>query len=140
MSGLFKRFAHREPEDIEGITPSPQNSITGSNDPSGPEKDVGVSSARQLQEVEANRKLSVFERAHRWDPNLDDEQLLEIDDAVNARDPNAEGKLYDEVFENSPYPEVCLFMSTSVFSFILFFQLGVLAISFHSLCSAADCH
>jgi hypothetical protein len=72
------------------------------------EKDIAESSGRDVNEVEANKKLSAFERAHRWDPNLDDDQLHEIDDAVNARDPNAEGKVYDEIFENSPYPEVCL--------------------------------
>lgn len=70
------------------------------------EKDSGKSTARDVQEAEANRRLSVFERSYRWDPNLDDDQLHEIDDAVNLRDPNAEGKIYEEVFENSPYPEV----------------------------------
>ncbi|KUJ16094.1 small oligopeptide transporter [Mollisia scopiformis] len=70
------------------------------------EKDTGKSSSRDVQEAEANRKLAIFERAHRWDPNLEDSQLDDIDDAVNTRDPNAEGKIYDEVFENSPYPEV----------------------------------
>jgi OPT family small oligopeptide transporter len=66
-----------------------------------------------VQEAEANRKLSIFERSHRWDPNLDDDQLDEIDDAVNVRDPNAEGKIYEEVFENSPYPEVCSVILTA---------------------------
>ena len=57
--------------------------------------------------------MSAFERAHRSDLNLDDEQLDEIDDAINARDPNAEGKLHGEVFENSPYLEILHFLNKS---------------------------
>lgn len=87
--------------------PSPHHSITGSGEPSEKiDQGKAASTARDIEEAEANRKLSVFERAHRWDPNLDDDQLLEIDDAVHTRDPNAEGRIYDEVFEDSPYPEV----------------------------------
>jgi hypothetical protein len=109
MSGLLRRFRGRETEEVEGAAPSPHNSITGSGEASEKtDKETGAATARDVGEAEANRKLSVFERAHRWDPNLDDDQLLEIDDAVNARDPNAEGRVYDEVFENSPYPEVNL--------------------------------
>lgn len=107
MSGILRRLRGRGTEEVEGATPSPHDSIDGSGDHSEKiEKVTGASMARDAGEVEANRKLSVFEKAHRWDPNLDDDQLLEIDDAVNARDPNAEGRIYDEVFENSPYPEV----------------------------------
>jgi hypothetical protein len=110
MSGFLKRLRYRETDEVDGIAPSPHESITESAKASeNIEKVEGKSSARDIQEAEANQKLSVFERAHRWDPNLDDEQLLEIDDAVNARDPNAEGRIYDEIFENSPYPEVCPF-------------------------------
>jgi hypothetical protein len=107
MSGLWKRFRPKEANPIDGINPSPQHSNTGSAQPSdNAEKDAGLTSARDIAEAEANRKLTIFERAHRWDPNLDDEQLDEIDDAVNARDPSSEARIFDEVFENSPYPEV----------------------------------
>lgn len=108
-SSLFRRLGiGKKTEEIETITPSPQSSTLGSNAlVNANEKDVGISSGQGIQEVEANKKLNAFEKAHRWDPNLDNDQLLEIDDAVNARDPNAEGRLYDEIFENSPYPEVC---------------------------------
>jgi hypothetical protein len=114
MSGLLKRFKPRgkgEQEDIDGVEPSPQHSISGSGDEKVG-KATGLSSARDIEEAEANRRLAVFERAHRWDPNLDDEQLLEIDDAVNVRDPNSEARVFGEVFENSPYPEVGPFSTT----------------------------
>lgn len=108
MSGLMRRLRGRETVEVEGTNPLPHDSVTGSGERSEKiEKEEGASTARDVGEAEANRKLATFERAHRWDPNLDDDQLLEIDDAVNARDPNAEGRIYDEVFENSPYPEVC---------------------------------
>jgi hypothetical protein len=69
-------------------------------------KDHATSTAHDIEEAEANRKLTAFEKAHRWDPNLEQDQLEEIDDAINRRDANAEGRVYDEVFENSPYAEV----------------------------------
>lgn len=105
MSVLWRRLGSKEIKAVEGVGLSPQNSSCGSSDPI--EKDTGKLGARDVQEAEANRRLSVFERSHRWDPNLDDNQLDKIDDAVNLRDPNAKGKIYEEVFENSPYPEVC---------------------------------
>jgi hypothetical protein len=87
--------------------------MPGKSSPNGLEKDAGVSSAQNIGEVEANRRLAIFEKAYRWDPNLDDDQLEEIDNAVNVRDSNAEGILYDEVFENSPFPEVSHLYSIS---------------------------
>ena len=107
MSSILRRLRGKKTEKIVRAAPSPHDSIDGSGVHSEKiGKETGASTARDAGEVEANRKLSFFERAHRWDPNLDDDQLLEIDDAVNARDPNAQGRIYDEVFENSPYPEV----------------------------------
>lgn len=112
MSGLLKRFRRKEPEEadqIDGVDPSPQLSNTAPDDlPEKGEKDAAVSTGRDVEAADANRRLAVFERAHRWDPNLDDEQLHDIDDAVNARDTNSEARIFDEVFENSPYPEVYL--------------------------------
>ena len=105
MSAIWKRLRSKETETVEGVGLSPQNSSLGSGEPI--EKETGKSTARDVQEVEANRKLSIFEKSHRWDANLGDDQLDEIDDAVNLRDPSSEAKIYDEVFENSPYPEVC---------------------------------
>lgn len=108
MPGLMRRLRGRETVEVEGTEPSPLDTVTSSSErPETIEKGEGASTARDIGEAEANQKLYTFERAHRWDPNLDDDQLLEIDDAINARGPNAEGRIYDEVFENSPYPEVC---------------------------------
>ena len=104
MSAAWRRLKPRDTGTIDGIAISPQNSSSGSGDLV--EKVDGKSTARDVPEVETNRKLSVFEKAHRWDPNLDSDQLYDIDDAINQRDPKAEGKVFDEVFENSPYPEV----------------------------------
>jgi hypothetical protein len=104
MSGLLKRFRK-----ADEIAPSPQGSVSGSAEHSDNlEKNEQTLSARDISEAEANRKLAIFERTHKWDPNLDNDQLLEIDAAVHTRDPNAEVRIYDEVFENSPYPEVGL--------------------------------
>ncbi len=107
MAALLKRFKRTNSDPIDGVAPSPPISSSGSREAKEvTEKDVGLSTAQDYSEEEANRKLNLFERAHRWDPNLDDSQRHEIDDAVNTRDPNAEGTVYDELFENSPYPEV----------------------------------
>jgi hypothetical protein len=107
MAGLLKRFRHGETDTTDAVVSSPQDSNSGSAlPPDNNEKDSGVSSARDIQEAETNRKLAVFERAHRWDPNLDDEQLLEIDNVVNAGDANSGARVFEEIFENSPYPEV----------------------------------
>ena len=113
-SGLLRRLGISKKTDeheISGAQASPQSSVIDSNGPTDVvKKEVGTSRGRGIQEVEANQKLNAFEKAHKWDPNLDTDQLDEIDDAVHARDPNAEGRLYDEIFENSPYPEVCVFI------------------------------
>ena len=111
MSSMLKRL-RAKPATIDGAAISPQASSSGSHEVT--EKDViekddketGRSTARDVQEAEANRKLSVFEKAHRWDPNLGDDFLDDVDDALVNRDAAKESKVFDEVFENSPYPEV----------------------------------
>ncbi|KAF8854741.1 small oligopeptide transporter [Acephala macrosclerotiorum] len=103
MSSLLKRMRLQNADAIDRIDAQPPTTPDSAD---MDEKDTGKSSSNDIQEAEASRKLPVFEKAHRWDPNLEDSQLDDIDDAVNARGPNAEGKLYDEVFETSPYPEV----------------------------------
>lgn len=109
MSSFLRRFKRKEESSIVGRIPPPHTleSNSNPNEKSGTIGDgAGNSTAREVGEAEANQKLAAFEKAHRWDPNLGNDTLDEIDDAVNTRDPNVEGKLYDEVFENSPYPEV----------------------------------
>ena len=107
MSGLLNRPRPKQADSIDRLKPSPQQSNIGSGQaPEKTEKDTTLSTARDVEEAETNRRLATFERAHRWDPNLEDGQLHDIEDAVNVRDPNSEARIYDEVFENSPYPEV----------------------------------
>ncbi|KAB8298088.1 hypothetical protein EYC80_001850 [Monilinia laxa] len=111
MSRFFKRYRSGNPTVVSTSSPSPEELIIGSHNPLATgekveEKDGAISNAQDEQEAEANRKLTAFEQLHRWDPNLGQDQLEEIDDAINSRDANAEGRIYDEVFENSPYPEV----------------------------------
>lgn len=107
MSGILKRLGKRS-DTIEGTGISPQSTSSASQDVNEKAvKDEGFSTATDVLEAEANRKLSVFEKAHRWDPNLDDDFLEDVDDALVRRDASKENKVYDEVFENSPYPEVC---------------------------------
>ena len=107
MSRLLKRFRPKSTGHIDELEPSPQQSNTSSfQAPETTEKYAASSPARNIQGAETNRRLAAFERAHRWDLNLGDEQLDDIDDAVNAHDPNSESRIYDGVVENSPYPEV----------------------------------
>ncbi len=54
-------------------------------------KDTGISTAQNIGEAEANRRLAIFENTHRWDLNIDDDQLEEMDDAIHVRDLNAQG-------------------------------------------------
>ncbi len=106
MSNLLKRLKAK-PDAIDGTAISPQASSSGSHElTEKDDKDIGTSTARDIQEAETNRKLSVFEKAHRWDPNLGNDFLDDVDDALVNRDAAKESKVFDEVFENSPYPEV----------------------------------
>jgi hypothetical protein len=107
MSSLFQRFKHREESPINKENHTLQIFVSDSKDvPDKIGNTTESSAVKDVMEAEANQKLTAFEKAHRWDPNIGNDTLEEIDDAVNARDPNVERKLYDEVFENSPYPEV----------------------------------
>jgi len=61
--------------------------------PNSLENDTSISTAHNIGEAETNRRLAIFEKAHRWDPNIDDSQLEEINDATNVRYSNTEGIL-----------------------------------------------
>lgn len=61
---------------------------------------------RDISETEANRRLNVFRREHRWDPNMPDDAIEMVDVFTSAHDHKGEAKLVGEVIENSPYPEV----------------------------------
>ena len=106
MSSLLKRL-RAKPDAIDGTAISPQASSSGSQeiDEKGV-KDVGASTATDVNAAETARRLSVFEKAHRWDPNLGDDFLDEVDDVLVNHDAAKGGRVFAEVFENSPYPEV----------------------------------
>jgi hypothetical protein len=56
--------------------------------------------------AEAEREISMFNTMHEWDPNINNEKLDAINNAVKAHDADAEIALEHEIEENSPYPEV----------------------------------
>lgn len=63
--------------------------------------------ARNLSEVEANRRLSTFRKEHHYDPNLPNSAFDAVDEATEARNHKGEADLVGDLVENSPYPEVC---------------------------------
>jgi OPT oligopeptide transporter protein len=76
-----------------------------------PPKDAAYSTGREEQvptyaAAEAERDISMFNAMHEWDPNINNEKLNAINDAVKAHDTEAEIALEHEIEENSPYPEV----------------------------------
>lgn len=69
----------------------------------GVSKIGSASSTADDSQIEANRKISLYRRAHRWDPNLEDEYLDEVA-AVQRK--GSGSKFLNRMAENSPYPEV----------------------------------
>jgi len=55
---------------------------------------------------EAIGHLKNLKKQHHWDPNLPEDILDEIDDALHTSDPNTQVGVAGELLENSPYPEV----------------------------------
>ncbi|KAI5300683.1 hypothetical protein KEM55_005801, partial [Ascosphaera atra] len=70
------------------------------------EKGYGISTSKETQEAEMARALEKFRKAHKWDPNMDDETLEELARAAAERNLNGESEAYAKVLEDSPYPEV----------------------------------
>lgn len=76
--------------------------------PRGAEKIRSASSTADGSHHETSRRLTLYHRVHRWDPNLDDEYLEEVADAAKAHEGSPRNKrMVQRVLENSPYPEVC---------------------------------
>ncbi|KAI1907448.1 hypothetical protein LOZ61_006141 [Ophidiomyces ophidiicola] len=60
-----------------------------------------------LSHVEASHRLNLYHRAHRWDPNLEDDYLEEVAAAANTYDTSiTNNHIARRVLENSPYAEV----------------------------------
>ncbi|EFR02303.1 oligopeptide transporter 5 [Nannizzia gypsea CBS 118893] len=70
------------------------------------EKETAKTTATEISDVEANKRLDLYRRTHKWDPNLGDDTLDEIATAAALNDSNAQSKVIDRVIDNSPYPEV----------------------------------
>ncbi|EFE30686.1 OPT peptide transporter Mtd1, putative [Trichophyton benhamiae CBS 112371] len=73
---------------------------------SSSEKENAKSTGIEISDVEANRRLDLYHRTHKWDPNLGDDTLDEVATATALNDSNAQSKIIDRVIDNSPYPEV----------------------------------
>jgi len=68
---------------------------------------VTLASGREVTEAEANRRLSLFKKTNRFDPNMEKEDLERIDELMEDHNVVGEVRAIDELMENSPYPEVC---------------------------------
>jgi hypothetical protein len=77
------------------------NAPTGAAYATGREEQVPTYAA-----AEAERDISNFNAMHEWDPNINNEKLDAINNAVKAHDIDAEIALEHEIEDNSPYPEV----------------------------------
>ena len=62
--------------------------------------------AKDITEAEANRKLRAFRADHHFDPNLPDVAVGIVEDATRRHSLKDEAALVDELVEESPYPEV----------------------------------
>ena len=92
----MNRFqAENKGEGLSGPTPLPSAVTTGREE---------VIPAYSV--AEAERDISMFGKVHEWDPNIGNEKLDAINNAVRVHDGDAEIALEEELIENSPYPEV----------------------------------
>jgi len=109
MPGFLKKLGLGSPEVSEGIAIDEIQS-SGTSSPKGEkdEKAVGTSSAHDLSEAEAARRLKIFKHNADalWDPNLESDDLQAVDEAVEHHDKDGENHLVSELMDNSPYPEV----------------------------------
>ena len=102
MSHFVKLFkaVFRPERSVESIPLEPVTAATRANDLSV------ATNTLDIAKVDASRRLNLFSRSHRWDPNIGDNDLADIRDATALHDASAEAKMVDRVIENSPYPEV----------------------------------
>lgn len=75
------------------------------------EKDIqgAITTSAEVDETapdEATKHLRNIKEAHHWDPNLPQEVLDEIDDALDLSNQNTQDDVAHELLDNSPYPEV----------------------------------
>ncbi|PNS17217.1 Sexual differentiation process protein isp4 [Sphaceloma murrayae] len=106
----FKRTnTNQDPVTVTDLTDSKNGEASGSSNivaGHGDANPIIDEVVRDISEAEANRRLKVFRRDHKWDPNMPDEAIEMVDAVTGAHDPKGEAQLVGEVIENSPYPEV----------------------------------
>ena len=85
---------------------APVASSTSSDPNELNEKNIIQPEHEQLNDEQAARRLRLFREAAANDPNIDVDDLGEVDEAVMGHQVTRENQLVDELVENSPYPEV----------------------------------
>ena len=93
-------------QELLTINHAPAESGSVGGDADSLDKDKGPKVTSRETELEANAQLKELQRKHRWDPNLPNSVLDEIDNATHEHDLSGELHLVDALTENSPYPEV----------------------------------
>ncbi|KAL2868059.1 small oligopeptide transporter, OPT family [Aspergillus lucknowensis] len=71
-----------------------------------PDDPVSVSVANEAGAQDTVEQLKQLKKHHHWDPNLPDEVVDEIDDALHTTSSGTRQEIAHELLDNSPYPEV----------------------------------
>src|SRR4051794_33784327 len=75
------------------------------------EKDesIAITTGAMVDEAapdEALKQLRNLKNHHHWDPNLPEDVVDELDEALNTTDEKTRISVAQELIDNSPYPEV----------------------------------
>lgn len=105
MAGFSKRLPFKRagtaagPDDMVTVaeTSSTEDQKVNSGNASGSNTDI---------ELEANHELLEIEAKHKFDPNMPDDLVGEIDAAAGTHDAKVELTMLGEITEDSIYPEV----------------------------------
>lgn len=68
---------------------------------------VVLASGQEITESQANRRLSLFKKTNRFDPNMEKDDLERIDELMDEHNTVGEVQAIEDYLGNSPYPEVC---------------------------------
>ncbi|EFE43060.1 OPT peptide transporter Mtd1, putative [Trichophyton verrucosum HKI 0517] len=83
---------------LRGKASPPENTVGEPIDhaitTSSSEKENAKSTGIEISDVEANRRLDLYHRTHKWDPNLGDDTLDEVATATALNDSNAQNPLF----------------------------------------------
>jgi hypothetical protein len=94
----MNRFRNEKPEESASVPP--HDAVTAATGRSHDE------SVPKYSPTEVENDVSLFGKVHAWDPNMDQEKLHQLQNAVHEHDVDAELTIERELEENSPYPEV----------------------------------